>query len=177
MFGLSRKAPSADAQREYVRQATFVVQTCLYLFQHHACPPVDGNAKYDLDDEENRKALGKAIGKRLKSLMPAIADPSSKMQAVIDMVASDSRLRHQLHQSEQDAGLVVMVIAGMDMIARHYYELYPKYQPMLEMVNNLAKIGPNGLRIVFGDDLPTEVREQFNYAARLWDDNRAAYGW
>jgi hypothetical protein len=63
----------------------------------------------------------------------------------------------------------------VDMIARHYYDLYPQYKPLFEMVNQLAKICPTGVQVIFGDDLPVEVRRAFPHFSSLFEQNRANF--
>lgn len=148
----------------------------MYLFKYHACPPVDGNSRFDLDNPQNLRLVLDEISRRIEKMKLNYAHDSAKLDVLLDMNTRDRSSGASLSQFEQDAGLVLNVLAGTDMITRHYYEVYPKYRPMLDMVNNLAKIVPASLRIVFGEELPSDVKTAFPYASVLFADYAAAYG-
>ena len=66
----------------------------------------------------------------------------------------------------------IVIINNIDMLARHYYELYPKCKPMFEMINGLVKICPTGFKVVFGDDLPVDIRRVFPHFSIIFEQHR-----
>jgi hypothetical protein len=174
-LGSLAKKPSAQEQHEYGRRAMQASQVCMYLFQHHACPPPDGMEKVDLNLEENRQSLAGAVVTLVHSLRLESLSSEQKAQAIVTMAQNLSLRADRLSRSENDAIMLVTVINVIDMTARHYYELYPNYQPLHELVNQMAKVCPSGLAVVFGDDLPIEVRRAFPHFSSLVEHNRANF--
>ncbi len=175
MFGLFAKKPDAQMQQMYGRYAVQASQVCMYLFQHNACPPKDGEEKIDLLDESNRKALVDEIVKRIERLDLSSVDYESRSKNINDMARSDVEKSSEISQTQADAGMLITTLNIIDMLGRHYYQLYPNYKPMFEMINQLAKICPTGMSVVFGDDLPVEVRRAFPNFSSLVEHNRANF--
>jgi hypothetical protein len=173
MFGLFTKKPDARTQQMYGRQAAQASKVCMYLYQHQACPPPDGGENIDLGNNKNRLLLSNHIVTRIEQLDLASLDGAGKSQAIMDMVQSDINKSSSASPSEGDAGLIISILNVIDGLARHYYELYPEYKPMFEMINQLAKICPVGMKVIFGDDLPVEVRRSFPHFSSLFEQNRA----
>ena len=175
MFGLFSKKPDARTQEMYGRYGMQASQVCMYLFQHNACPPQDGAEKINLTNEKSRAELVAEIVGRIDQLGLFDADGEHKSQILIDMVQADVSNADNISTAQADAGMVLTTLNIIDMLGRHYYELYPEYKPMFEMINQLAKICPKGMQVIFGDDLPVEVRRAFPHFSSLFEQNRANF--
>ena len=171
----SQKKPDACTQELYGRYATQASQICMYLFQHNACPPQDGAEKVDLTNEKNRAELVAEIVGRVDQLSLFDADGEHKSQILKDMVQADLSDSDSISTAQSDAGMILTTLNVIDMLGRHYYELFPEYKPMFEMINQLAKICPTGMQVIFGDDLPVEVRRAFPHFSSLFEQNRANF--
>lgn len=175
MFGLFSPKPDARMQQVYVQRATQVTQVCMYLFENRACPPKDGEEEIDLNDEHNRNRLVIEIVGIIENLNLSDADGESISEILIEMARKEINDPDTVSLTQSNAGMLLTVLNMIDMLARHYYQIYPKYKPMLEMINQLAKICPTGMQIVFGDDLPVEVRRVFPHFSSLFEQNRANF--
>ena len=175
MFGLFSKKPDASTQELYGRYGTQASQVCMYLFQHNACPPQDGAEKVDLTNEKNRAELVAEILAKIDQLGLSDAGGEDKAQIIMDMVQADLSNPGSISTAKSDAGMILTTLNMIDMLGRHYYELFPEYKPMLEMINQLAKICPTGMQVIFGDDLPVEVRRTFPHFSSLFEQNRANF--
>lgn len=175
MFGLFSKKPDASTQEMYGRYGAQASQVCMYLFQHNACPPQDGAEKVDLTNEKNRAELVAEIVIRIDQLGLSDAGGEDKAQIMMNMAQADLSNADNIYTAHADAGMVLSVLNMIDMLGRHYYELFPDYKPMLEMINQLAKICPTGMQVIFGDDLPVEVRRAFPHFSSLFEHNRANF--
>jgi hypothetical protein len=175
LFGLFAKKPDARTQEMYGRYAHQASQVCMYLFQYSACPPQDGQEKVDLTIEDNRTTLVEEIVSRIDLLGIAFVDGEERAEIFRDMAQSDVSNASSISVAKSDAGMILTILNIIDMLGRHYYELYPEYKPMLEMINELAKICPTGMQVIFGDDLPVEVRRSFPHFSSLFEQNRANF--
>jgi len=172
---LLTKKPDARTQQMYGQYAIQASQVCMYLFEHHACPPKDGAEQIDLDDERNRSSLVGHIIAKIEELDLASLAGAGKSRALRDLAQSEIANSSSVTAVEGDAGMILSLLNIIDMLARHYYELYPGCKPMLELVNDLAKVCPTGMQVVFGDDLPVEVRRAFPHYSSLFEQNRANF--
>ncbi len=165
--------PNQNIEKSYVRYASQITNVSMYLFSHKCCPPKDDHAKIDLENEHNRTGLVSAIVSRINAL--GLVDCSHEDQASIlrDMAKDDVENVATTSDTESDAGMILTILNLVDMLVRHQHDLYPEYKPMLEMVNQLAKICPSGMQVIFGDDLPIEVRRTFTHFSSLFEQNRA----
>ena len=175
MFGLFSKKPDARTQQQYGRYGMQASQVCMYLFEHHACPPRDGHEEIDLTIDENRISLVKEIVENIVKLDLASAGDEEKSQLLKDMAQSALTSPSNVTQTQEEAGMILAMLNVVDMLGRHYYDLYPEYKPLFEMVNQLAKICPTGMQVIFGDDLPVEVRRAFPHFSSLFEQNRANF--
>ena len=66
-------------------------------------------------------------------------------------------------------------IHAIDCIAKVYYEDFPKYRPLLEMVNNLAKSCCPGVAQTIGPNLPPEVTDTWPHFSRIFEDARGSH--
>ena len=97
----------------YVQQAKQATQVCMYLFQHHACPPKDGEEKINLDNKtlnfiyeklKNIKICDPAIGSGafqlgmlniVTNLSGHLRTTSDKLLDRVDALLTERKLNQQ----------------------------------------------------------------------------------
>ena len=61
--------------------------------------------------------------------------------------------------------------------ARVYYEQYPKYRPLYEMVDSLAKTCCTGAAQTVGPDLPPEVVKTWPHFSQIFEEAKQSLTW
>jgi hypothetical protein len=175
MFGLFSKKPDAELRDMYWNQAGQATQICKYLSQNNACPPNDGEDEIDLLDKINRTNLMEEILLKIKGMNLADASDLERSTLTLKLSADNQNNSGKVTPIQSNAILIVFTINIIDMITRHYFSYYPKFKPMLNLVNHLEKISSSGLQVVFGDDMPIEVRRAFPHFSSLFEHHRANF--
>jgi hypothetical protein len=70
-----------------------------------------------------------------------------------------------------------MAINSINLIARAYYEDYPQYKPLHDMVDNLARTCCTGAAQTIGPDLPSEVVRTWPYFSRIFVEVKSSDIW
>ena len=171
-MGLFTRKPSRDLAAELTRQAASATAIFAYALKHKKSMPRDRwpDEGLDLTVRENRNAIrdeliriildyglegcpDKEIGGA--RLVPLASDQSSP--TIIDVAVS-----------------CALAINTFNYITRLYYEEFPKFRPLYEMVDNFAKIGCSGGAQAIGTDLPPEVVRTWPYYARIFEQAKSA---
>lgn len=84
----------------------------------------------------------------------------------------------QSKSSVTDAAVVCAAsINSINGITRVYYQDYPKYKPLYDMVDSLAKTCCSGAAQTIGPNLPVEVVKTWPYFSRIFEDVKRAAVW
>jgi len=172
MFGLFAKKPSKDLQNKLGKQGYMVSQVMFHITQKNEFPPpqLHQNNPVRLSNKEELNSV-------LEGLKTIITE-----YGLIDIPSQDKNLKiNQLAQENSNTPdritdsvmLLLTSLNSADTIARVYYRDFPEHKPLLEMVNQLAKILTPAIDIMFGNDVPTEVRQAFPHVSSLIEYYRA----
>ncbi len=168
--------PSREMQKSLGRQAELAARAFMYLYTHRACAPPDGKEKIDLSIDETRQSLVNSIIARIQSAGLEDANREERSKIINTMAKEDAANQDKISRELLDAGMLITIMNSVNEITHQYYEVYPDFQPLFELVNNLAKLVPPGLAVIFGDDLPIEIRRSFPRLSVLFEQNRAHGG-
>ena len=172
MFGLFAKRPPREEQIILAKSAGAADELSMHLIQHRSFLPRSDKPRPDLDDEADRQEIVDAIIGKIEMLDLESA-PENAKTGILGAHLEDIMRDPNLPVVEDDAGFALYIMNGINVMYRRYRELYPKYRPLYEMLNQLAKIVPGGFRVVFGDDLPPQVRKAFPHFSIMFEENRA----
>lgn len=173
-MGFFTKKPDGELQAEFVKQATGALTWFGHALQFKKTNPRKGleDESIDLLQRENRDAIRSGLIRLIAENNLGSRD-SKHSKHTTDVLVS--LVTKQNRPAMEDAVLVTMfAIHSMNMITRFYYEEFPEFKPLYEMVNNLAKIGCSGAAQTIGADLPDEIATRWPYFARIFQDAKAA---
>lgn len=171
-MGLFTRKPSRALQAEFVKRATQACQWFGYVLQFKKIAPRDGmeHEAIDLNIEENRcRVRAKVVDLIGEYQLSTEGDG----QRLIEMVKANE----YAPPIEDAAVATATCISMVNFIAKAYYEDYPKYKPLYEMVDNLAKICCSGAAQILGPELPAEISKAWPYFARIFMDAKRAHIW
>lgn len=175
MFGLFTKKPSHEIQNSLGKQAANITQSFSYVFQHKMIPPNDGNIDNSirLDSDEDSSLLRDRFIELINNNFLARMAFEEKTQ-VLNHLAKDIFLSEEPPERYLDGAVFLLTtLNSADTITRVYYRDYPEYRPLLEMVNQLAKVVVPTLEVIFHNDIPNELRQVFPHVSSLIEQYRA----
>ena len=124
----------------------------------------------DLTIRENREAISKELVRLIRE-----HNLAGCTEGEIACHRLEPLQRQEALSPIEDAALCsVVAINSINLITRLYYDVYPNYRPLLEMVDNLAKICCTGAAQTIGADLPPEVVETWPYFSRIFKEAKAS---
>lgn len=174
-MGLFTRKPSRGHQAELVKQANSALQIFGHALQFKETIPAAGaeDDALDLTTKENRDAIRDELVRIIQEYGLEGCKEAEIGGARLVPLALD-----QGKPALTDAAVASAVaINSMNLIARTYYEEYPEYQPLHEMVDNLAKLGCTGAAQTIGPDLPPEVVRTWPYFSRIFAEAKRADTW
>ena len=151
--------PSPEMQEMYGKYGTLAAQSFTYMSLKNEYPGPDGKTNIQLDIEDNCQQILNEI-KRLLLEQEFLGKSREERSQILSSLAKSIDPSSDDFDEYTDAA--VGLIISIDWVDRIYYDyqnLYPNYEPLLEFVNNLAKVVPVGMRILSGDDLNETVRK------------------
>jgi hypothetical protein len=170
-MGFFSRKPDKELQAEFVKQATYAVTWFGHALRFKSTNPNKAlkNEGLDLTDAKNRTAIHVGLIKLIQTHSLS-GDPSSQStESLISLVK-------QTPTTVLDDAVVCTMLAihAMNMTARFFYLEYPKYEPLREMVNHLAKIGCPGAAQTIGSTLPDEVVSGWPHFAQMFASAKEA---
>jgi hypothetical protein len=168
MFGLFSAKPDMATQKMYTEQAEKAAMFCMHLRQFKSCPPKLGEGAISLDEEANKKELITAITDFIDLNDLSNGDHNAVTDAIINSQSSGG----DQSSASSSARAVISVLNMVNLLAKQYSDLYPNSKSMLKMVNQLAKICPGGMLVIFGDDPPIQVQRAFPHFSSMFEHNR-----
>ena len=169
-MGLFTPKPDRATQAEYMKQANNAVNIFGVALQRQVTTPSVGQEPIDLTVQENRDAIRDELTRIIREY---------GLEGCTEMEIGGVRLvplsKDGSKSSLTDAALcAALAMNSINGITRHYYELFPKYQPFLEMVDNLAKICCPGAAQTIGPDLPPEAARTWPYFSQMFEEAKQA---
>ncbi len=165
-MGLFTRKPNRALQAEFIKQANHTLNLFGYALRFKKTIPPAGmeDAALDLTIKENREGIGDELVDLIRE-----HQLSGCTEAEIGGTRLIPLAMDQSKPPLKDAALCsALAINSINLITRVYYEDYPKYRPLYEMVDNLAKMGCTGAAQTIGPDLPPEVVDTWPYFARIF---------
>jgi hypothetical protein len=150
---LFARKPSRALVAEFVKQANGVLNIFGYALQQKTTNPAAGDDALDLTVEENRDAIRDELVRIIREYrLEGCKEAEIGGVRLIPLVMDQSK------SSITDAAVAnALAINSINAITRAYYEDYPQYQPLYDMVDSLAKTCCSGAAQTIGPNLPVEV--------------------
>lgn len=161
--------PAPEQERQYVRQANQITQMFGYCTIKGEFPPEEGQTDLSIKNESNRTLIKNEVIRLIEAYQLKNLSLEVKTQAFEAMIQKPNK-----KQAEDAAGLIIISLNSLNMIASHYYECFPSYKPLLEMLNNLTKIVMPVLDEVFEGQLPDNLQNLFPRVEGLFKDYKNA---
>jgi hypothetical protein len=178
-MGWFTRKPNRALQAEFVEVAKDAFTMFGSAIEHKTTNPLRGKPHdvLDLTVEENRDAIR-------TELVRIIHDYG--LEGCNEEEISEVRLKSLSLELKLDQSKPVITIAALscafgmnntNWIARRYYEDFPQYKPLLEMVDNLAKTCCGGAAQTIGPDLPPEIVRTWPYFSKIFAEAKSANTW
>ena len=137
-MGFFTKRPSREMQATYIKGADLAMNVFGYALQKKTPNPPKNQFEdhaIDLTVGDNRTAIRGEICRLVRDChFTSATDGESMVRALKERISN-------AETSLEDAAAVsVAAIGAMDVVAASYYQIYPKYRPLYEMLDNLAKL-------------------------------------
>ena len=169
-MGFFSRRPSRELQAELIKQANYAVVWFGHALRFKSTNPSKllNNEKLDLNQATNRMAIRDGVVTLITSRSLS-SDPAGQSTDVLVSLIGEST-------SVLDDAVVctLMAIHAMNSIARFYYEDFPKYEPLREMLDNLIKIACTGAAQTLGSTLPNEIARGWPHFATLFNTAKDA---
>lgn len=167
-MGFFSKKPNRALQAEFIKQANQALGLFGRALETKETAPQDGmeDSAFDLTVKKNRDAIREELVRLIREQgLTGCTEGEIGGRRLVSLAMQQTR------PPLEDAALCTAIgINSINLITRLYYEDYPDYQPLFEMVNNLAKIGCTGAAQTIGADLPREVVETWPYFSRIFEE-------
>jgi len=174
-MSLFTRKPGRTLQAELVKQANGALNIFGHALQFKTTNPAIGRADdaLDLTVRENRDAIRDELVRIIHEyglegckeaeiggarLVPIVMDQSKPL--ITDAAVGSA-----------------VAINSINLIARAYYEDYPRYKPLHDMVDNLARTCCTGAAQTIGSDLPLEVVRTWPYFSRIFAEAKSSDTW
>lgn len=169
-MGLFSRKPDQALQAELARQAGQVFNWFGSALRFKKAGPPVGmeDAALDLTVKENRDAIRNELVRLIREHRLAGCTEREIGGKRLEAVAR----KWPRSPLEHAALCSALAINSINLITRLYYEQYPKYPPLFEMVDNLAKTCCTGAAQTIGPDLSPEVVATWPYFSRIFEDAR-----
>jgi hypothetical protein len=151
-MGLFSRKPDRGLEAELAKQASGARNLLGYALTHKKTNPPAGmeGAALDFTIKENRDAIRDELVRLIRE-----HQLSGCTESEIGGVCLVPLAMTQPKAPVEDAALCsAIVINSVNMITSVYYEQYPNYRPLYEMVDSLAKTCCTGASQTVGPDLP-----------------------
>jgi hypothetical protein len=167
-MGFFSKKPNRALQAEFIKQANNAVNWFGTALQSKKTSSLTGmdDSTLDLTVKGNRDAIREGLVHLIREHgLTGCTEGEIGGRRLVPLAMQQTR------SPLEDAALCsALAINSINLITRLYYEDYPKYQPLYEMVNNLAKTCCTGAAQTIGADLPPEVVETWPYFSRIFEE-------
>jgi len=155
-------------QATYIKCADLAMNVFGYALQKKTPNPPKNKFEdhaIDLTVGDNRTAIRGEICRLVRDChFTSATDGESMVRALKERISN-------AETSLEDAAAVsAMAIGAINVVARSYYQNFPKYRPLYEMLDNLAKFCCPGVAQMIGPDLPEEIVDTWPYFARMFSD-------
>ena len=143
--------------------------------EHRRTNPAKGNedAVIDLTLKENRDAIRQKLVHIIHQYgLEGCNETEIGAVRLIPLVKDKSK------SPITDAALRgALAINSINFIARTYYEDFPHYRPLYEMMDNLAKTCCAGAAQTIGADLPPDIIRTWPYFSKIFAEAKTANTW
>lgn len=174
-MGLFTRKPSRTLQAEFVKQANHVMNIFGHALKLKTTNPASGKEDdaLDLTVKENRDViLDELVHIVHEYKLEGCKEAEIGGARLIPLVMDESR------SAITDAALnSALAINTINLIARAYYQDYPQYEPLFEMVDNLAETCCTGAAQTIGPDLPAEVVRTWPHFSRIFEETKRSDTW
>ena len=167
-MGLFTRKPSRGLSKDLIKHANGAMNILGYALTTKKTNSRAQNPDevLDLTAQENRDAIRSELVRIVREF---------RLEGCTEVEIDSDRLmpviRDESVSAITDAAVAsVLAINSINLITRLYYEKYPSYQPLFEMVDNLAKMGCTGAAQTIGEDLPPTVAKTWPYFARIFEE-------
>ncbi len=164
------KRPSSEQQAEYTKIATGIMQNFIYATTKGHFAPRDGETKiFPIKDKDSRNIIKNEILKIIQNhhLKDLDLEGLSKWQE------SEAHNAIKKETKEDIAFLVFTCILSYNMMARHYYEQFPSYNPMFKMINTLAKTCMPVIDNLFEGNISNDIKQIAPYFAKSFKEYKS----
>lgn len=169
-MGFFSKKPDRALQGELIKQANNAMNWFGFALRFQKTNPPAGmeDSAIDLTVKTNRDAIKREIVRLISECgLMGCTEGEIGGKRLLPLAQKPSRL-----PIEDVALCSALAINSINLISRIYYEDYPKYQPLYDMVNNLAKTCCTGAAQTIGTDLPPEVVKTWPYFSQIFEDTK-----
>jgi hypothetical protein len=177
MFSFFGKKPNRATQRQYIEQADRLVESFMYIETYGGIIPKEGKEPLLLSVEKNRKditfRLCELIQAHKLNQLNYKYNPIGFNQAVREIIINNANSDDGDDALDAAVGILVL-FPIIEHISHQYYECYPSYKHLFEMVNNIAKITMPTVFNLFDGNMPPEVRDSFPYVSQMFESYRAS---
>lgn len=165
--------PDRTLQAELLKQANGALSIFGAALQQKTNNPAKGQDPLDLTIEENRTAIRDELIRIITDFgLEGCKEAEIGGARLIPIVSDKSK------PPITDAAVCcALAINSINLIARTYYEDYPQYKPLQEMVDNLAKTCGPGAAQTIGPDLPSEAVRTWPYFSRIFSEMKNSNRW
>ena len=172
-MGLFTRKPSRGIEDEMVNLANGALSVFGYALQHKTTNPGLDGEELDLTVKENRNAIRHELVRIINECgLKGCSEIEIGGERLVPIVMNQCK-----PHITKAAVLSAISINIISMITKAYYEDYPRYKPLHDMVNNLAKTCCTGAAQTIGADLPPEVVKTWPYFARIFMDAKNSDTW
>lgn len=167
--------PSRALQAELMKQANGALNILGIPLLHGVTNPAQGHEPLDLKQPETRTAIRDELVRIIQDFgLEGCKELEIGGARLIPLVMDESK------SAITDAAVTsALAINSINIISRYYFEEYPEFEPLREMVNELSKTCCAGAAQTFGNDLPIEVIRTWPYFSRIFAQakNSRLYSW
>lgn len=165
--------PGRTLQAELLKQATGAQNIFGIALHRKTTNPAKGQDPLDLTIKENRDAIRDELVRVIREYgLEGCREAEIGGARLIPITMDKSK------PPITDAAVCgALAINSINLIARTYFEDYPQYKPLHDMVNNLAKTCCTGAAQTIGSDLPSEVVRTWPYFSRIFAEAKNSDTW
>lgn len=178
-MGWFTRKPSRALLAEFVEAAKTAFTIFRSAIEQKTTSPIKGkpHAVLQLTCEENRDA----IRNELVRIIHDYGLEGCKEEEIGEVRLKPLSL--ELQQGKYTAVITINALAcafginNINWISRRYYEDFPQYKPLYEMVDNLAKTCCTGAAQTIGSNLPPEIVRTWPYFSKIFAEATNANTW
>jgi hypothetical protein len=164
-MGFFSRRPDRDLEATLIKQANFAVVWFGHALRFKSTNPsrLLNNEQLDLNDAANRTAIREGVVNLINTRALSGDASGQSTDTIISLLGKSTSVL------DDAVACTLMAIHAMNSIARFYYEDFPKYEPLREMLDNLAKTACTGAAQTLGSDLPGEIEQGWPHFSKLFN--------